>query len=297
MNRHLQRWTSGKPLTVWENKSSASASTSQGRSDTAAFGARPKTTSIRDKSRSDRGKPRSSRSISRENARHRSRDRHSRPSYRKSYSRPSSKLPKESKKWGSTDATASPTSKKYRLSDHRQVCPVSGCGEITRYMKDHVQAVHLPSLFHQLHTEDRGLSNTHRQRLHGLKQLATTLLAPDASISDLMDYVNSRLRDIVHVPTNIWGPLQGDMKALCRFARWSMPDQFEIFPRLNSPASLLYWKIMVYLMGQLSDADRSSFYVTYHSGESPRPRPVREQREAQHSQPSDEAQILRRTRV
>ena len=183
------------------------------RSDTAVSGARPKITSIRDKSRSDRGKPRSSRSKSRERARHRSRDRHSRSYYWKSPSRPSSKLPEGSRKRGATDATASPTSKKYRLSDHRQVCPVSGCGEVTRYMKDHVQTVHLPSLFHQLDTEDRGLSNTHRQRLHGLEQLATTLLAPDASINDLVDYVNSRLHDIVHVPTNIWSPLQGDRRA------------------------------------------------------------------------------------
>ena len=113
-------------------------------------------------------------------------------------------------------------------------------------MKDHVQSAHMPSLFVQLEPEDRALGNTHRQRLNGLTQ----------------NHVNSRLQDIIHAWANIWVPLQLDMKALCKFARWQIPDKFEIFPQVNSPACLVYWRIFVYLLGQLPDSTREEFFRT-----------------------------------
>ena len=126
-------------------------------------------------------------------------------------------------------------------------------------MKDHVQSAHMPSLFVQLEPEDRALGNTHRQRLNGLTQLARSLLGPNATPYTLMNHVNSRLQDIIHAWANIWVPLQLDMKALRKFARWQIPDKFEIFPQVNSPACLVYRRIFVYLLGQLPST-REEFF-------------------------------------
>ena len=137
------------------------------------------------------------------------------------------------------------------------------------YKKDQFQSAHMPSLFVQLEPEDRALGNTHRQRLNGLTQLARSLLGPNATPHTLMNHVNSRLKDIIHAWANIWVPLQLDMKAWCKFARWQIPEKFEIFPQVNSPACLVYWRIFVYLLGQLPNSPREEFFPTYHQGQSP----------------------------
>ena len=218
----------------------------------------------------NRGKPRLSDSYQNRSGQvlkssHRSHSpQHSRQDYRPSSSQQS--VSSSSRKRSSTEGTSSSGGKKYRKSTSHQVCPVTGCGEITKYLKDHVQQRHLPSLYHQLGQNDLGLSNTHRQRLNGLEHLAADILGPNSSSLDLLDYVNSRLQDIIHVPTSIWGPLQGEMRALCRFARWSVPEKFEVFPRVNSPAALIYWRILVSLLGQLTEVQRTEFYLTYNIG-------------------------------
>ena len=119
------------------------------------------------------------------------------------------------------------------------------------------------------------MTNTHRQRLHGLTQLASSILGPNSVPQDLVAYINARLQDVIHVPTNIWGPLQGDMRALCRFAKWHIPASFEVYPMINSPAALLYWRILVFLLGQLTDVERTEFYLTYDTGHSPGEAPRR----------------------
>ena len=162
-----------------------------------------------------------------------------------------------------------PTAKKVRQSSWYQDCPVPRCGAVTNYMKDHFQSAHMPSLFVQLEPEDRALGNTHRQRFDGLTQLAWSLLGPNATPYTLMNHVNSRLQDIIHAWANIWVPLQLDMKALCKFERWQIPEKFEIFLQVNSPACLVYWRIFVYLLGQLPDSTREEFFRTYHQGQSP----------------------------
>ena len=162
-----------------------------------------------------------------------------------------------------------PNAKKVQQSSRYQDCPVPRCGAVTNYMKDHVQSAHMPSLFVQLEPEDRALGNTHRQRLNGLTQLARSLLGPNATPHTLMNHVNSRLQEIIHAWANIWVPLQLDMKALCKFARWQIPEKFEIFLQVNSPACLVYWRIFVYLLGQLPDSTREEFFRTYHQGQSP----------------------------
>ena len=135
-------------------------------------------------------------------------------------------------------------------------------------MMDHGQSAHMPSQFVQLEPEDRALGNTHRQRLNVLTQLARSLLGPNATPHTLMNHVNSRLQDIIHAWANIWVPLQLDMKALYKFARWQIPEKFEIFPQVNSPACLVHWRTFVYFLGLLPDSTQEEFFRTYHQGQS-----------------------------
>ena len=130
-------------------------------------------------------------------------------------------------------------------------------------MKDHVKSAHMPSLFVQLDPEDRALGNTHRQRLNGLSQLARSLLGPNATPHTLMNHVNSRLQDIIHAWANIWVPLQFDMKALCKFARWQIPEKF--------PASQLSSVFGIFenlCLFAVSAAHKSTLQQVWYIGES-----------------------------
>ena len=147
-----------------------------------------------------------------------------------------------------------PTAGKVRQSSWCQDCPVPGCGAVADYMKDHVQSAHMPSLFVRLGPGGGALGDAHRQRLNGVTQLAWSLLGPSATHYTLMIHVNSRLQDIIHAWANICVPLQLDVEALCKFAGWRILERFGIFPQINSPACLVYWRIFVYLLGQLPDS-------------------------------------------
>ena len=114
-------------------------------------------------------------------------------------------------------------------------------------MKEHVYRAHIPSLFHQLTLATGKSRNIHQQRLHGLEQLAISLVGVRATPQDLVTAVNQDILRIIAGRTNIWGQLQGDTEALCRYEGWEILERFEVYPRLNSPASLLYWRVMVSL--------------------------------------------------
>ena len=154
-------------------------------------------------------------------------------------------------------------SKKPLIDYQWQLCPAEGCDLRTKYLKDHVYKTHIPSLFHQLTLEDMRIPNTHRQRLYGLQQLAALTLGDGATPHDLVTAVNESIRRIISGRPKIWGQLQGDMAALCEFAGWEVPEQFEVHPELNSPASLLYWRVLVFLLDQLDAEDRREFCCAY----------------------------------
>lgn len=147
-----------------------------------------------------------------------------------------------------------------------QSCPARGCGAVSKYLKDHAFQAHIPNLFHELERPERRAANVQRQRLNALQQLAEMILGNGTTIEDLVDFVNRHLSGVIAGPTTIWGPSQGDMEALCNFAGWSMPERFEVFPTVNSPAALFYWRIMLYLLDQLQDQDRRELACSYNHG-------------------------------
>ena len=65
--------------------------------------------------------------------------------------------------------------------------------------------------------------------------------------------VNDDISQVIAGRTDIWGPLQSEMEALCKYAGWSIPKRFQVYPELNSPAVLLYWRVLVFLLDQLDD--------------------------------------------
>ena len=155
--------------------------------------------------------------------------------------------------------------KQQKPSRAYQYCPAKGCNTSTKLLKAHVYTAHIPSLFHQLEEEDRRKNDIHRQRLNGLRQLAVGILGEHSSIHDLVEYLNQNLSIvIVHPATTIWSPLQTDMQALCQFAGWPVPDNFRVYPDINSPASLLYWRILLFLMDELPEQERREFYTSYN---------------------------------
>lgn len=162
-----------------------------------------------------------------------------------------------SEEWKTTEGSKKPKIFSY------QRCPARGCGMSTKFLKDHVYNKHLPILFHQMERRNRTYNNVHRQRLNGLHQLAISILGPGTTLQQLVEHLNSHLDNIIWSQTKIWGPLQGDMQALCRFAGWSIPREFQVFPQINSPAALLYWRILLYLLDQLPEAEWLEFVTSY----------------------------------
>ena len=163
------------------------------------------------------------------------------------------------------EASQSEIAPKRPASGAYQICPAEGCDHRSKFLKEHVYKAHIPSLFHQLTLATVKSRNIHRRRLHGLEQLAISLEGVRATPQDLVTAVNQDILRIIAGRTNIWGQLQGDMKALCRYAGWEIPERFEVYPRLNSPASLLYWRVMVSLLDRLSSEDRREFLTSYDS--------------------------------
>ncbi|MCG7867848.1 MAG: TatD family hydrolase, partial [Candidatus Thiodiazotropha taylori] len=100
-------------------------------------------------------------------------------------------------------------------------------------------------------------------RLNGLNQLAASIIGEGSTAVDLMNFLNRNLREVIAGRTTIWGPLQGDMQRLCHFAGWTVPHELQVFPEINSPAALMYWRIMVNLLDRLSEQDRREFINTY----------------------------------
>ena len=161
------------------------------------------------------------------------------------------------------DSRAEVHSKKPLIDYQWQLCPSEGCDLRTKYLKDHVYKTHIPSLFHQLTLEDMRIPNTHRQRLSCFQQLAALTLGDGATPHDLVTAVNESIRRIISGRPKIWGQLQGDMAAQCEFAGWEVLEQFEVHPELNSPASLLYWRVLVFLLDQIDAEDRREFCCAY----------------------------------
>ena len=102
----------------------------------------------------------------------------------------------------------------------------------------------------------------HRQRLNELHQLAMGVLGANASIQGMVDHLDN-ISVVIRDRITIWGQLQSDMGALCRFAGWHVPEEFVVYPTINSPAALLYWRILLYLLEQLQESDRAEFSQSY----------------------------------
>ena len=109
--------------------------------------------------------------------------------------------------------------KRHKPPRSHQYCPAKGCAESSKYLRDHVYNTHIPALYRRLEWRQRNIANVYRQRLNGLNQLAISILGDSATVGDLVVYINGRIQEVITDQTSIWGFLQGDMRALSRFAQ------------------------------------------------------------------------------
>ena len=144
-------------------------------------------------------------------------------------------------------------------------CPVKGCTAASRNLKlNHAYPAHIPKVFHQLEEEERSNNDIHRKRLNGLQTLAVNFRGEGSSIDDCVDYLNKNLSLVIVQLTEVLDPQQAEMKALCEFAGWPVPEsKFRVYPDINSPACLLYWRILLFLIEQLPEPEKTEFYTLY----------------------------------
>ena len=134
----------------------------------------------------------------------------------------------------------------------RNKCPFPGCEAVDRKLKRHVQSRHIPALFHDLETpEMMASSEFHGRRLEALEVLARLIVVQSDSPNpeELRRMVDGNIR--ICELSEITPSTQEAMRKLCFQAGWEVPEEFTLRP-INSPAVLIHWRPMAYIMDQLS---------------------------------------------
>lgn len=134
-----------------------------------------------------------------------------------------------------------------------QKCPVQSCKRKSRSVRSHVQQLHLPHLFWDVPVSQ--FDRVHSQRLKALHRLAQWIIG-DRDLEKLVFWANTNLK----FPHNVLiSPLvQNAMEHLCKLAGWKIPPKFYINP-LNSPASLLHWRVICGLLDAVHPQTRKEF--------------------------------------
>ena len=142
----------------------------------------------------------------------------------------------------------------------RKVCPVRGCGAPVGKLKQHLQQVHIPGLFHDEETPAE-LANSQFQSLrrHALEMMSRFLFGSEGTVNDLMDLVNEEA-DITDA--NITSETQQAMEALAWESRWRRPRTFSLEP-VNSPAALIHWRPLSFIISLLSTAQREEIFKLF----------------------------------
>ena len=142
----------------------------------------------------------------------------------------------------------------------RKVCPVRGCGAPVGKLKQHLQQVHIPGLFHDGETPAE-LANSQFQSLrrHALEMMSRFLFGREGTVNDLMDLVNEE-SDITDA--NITSETQQAMEALAWESRWRRPRTFSLEP-VNSPAALIHWRPLSFILSLLSTAQREEIFKLF----------------------------------
>jgi len=142
-------------------------------------------------------------------------------------------------------------------------CPIRGCQmDVGTRLQRHLESHHLPGLFHQGMTELE-LSNRQFQSLrrHALEMFAQFLFGRNSRVEQLVEFVNDRMprQDLDPSVSEEYGQA---MDALALVSNWNRPTQWTINP-VNSPAALIHWRPLAFLMSQLELRDRREMFLLF----------------------------------
>ncbi|XP_045167847.2 uncharacterized protein LOC123531129 [Mercenaria mercenaria] len=132
-----------------------------------------------------------------------------------------------------------------------QACPANGCNAVSKHIRRHVQMTHIPSVF----WEETAGNDLPGRRLKALEQLAMLIIGRPG-VNRLMEWADRYVR--IQASSTPNSTSQTAMRAVCKYARWNIPDQFTIAP-VNSPAALIHWRIICAMMEHLSESQKRRF--------------------------------------
>ena len=136
-----------------------------------------------------------------------------------------------------------------RSETEERRCPVGRC-QFEGSVEAHVRERHLPTLFQNPNAHGARRS---KRRLGALRRLAR-ILTGMGSPWRLMDLWN---RDGPRVDNSSL-PGQQALEDLCQAAGWVRPSRFRLWP-MNSPALLIHWRVLIFLLDQMRTGDRADW--------------------------------------
>ena len=137
-------------------------------------------------------------------------------------------------------------------------CPFKGCSVTTRKdkMGTHAFKFHLPSCF----VSDDPSDKWHLK--HDVRADALIALSKLLRVNGVLGLFHLLVNRWSSVKTRIPPGLAGVMGGLCEEQGWPIPSTFYLSPP-NSPAVLLHWRPLLFLVGLLSKKDQQSFKARF----------------------------------
>ena len=146
----------------------------------------------------------------------------------------------------------------------RTKCPFPGCDAEARRVKRHVQQKHIPAIFHDLETEELMRSQEFQgKRLEALQVLADIIMVQceEPTPESLRKMTDKNL--LIDPSSEITASTQKAMARLCQYAGWEVPKQFTLVPTINSPAVLIHWRPMAYIMDHLNEKNSKMMFERF----------------------------------
>ena len=142
--------------------------------------------------------------------------------------------------------------------------PFPGCVAEAPRVKRHVQQKHIPAIFHDLETDELMRSQEFQgKRLEALQVLADIIMVQceKPTPESLMKMTDKNL--LIDRSLEITPSTQKAMARLCQYAGWEVPEQFTLVPTINSPAVLMHWRPMAYIMNHLNKKKSQMMFEKY----------------------------------
>ena len=155
----------------------------------------------------------------------------------------------------SQEQTNSTAKKRKRTSQ----CPLPTCNVQTRKLKEHC-GTHFPVILRENVFISYKEQHAQEEIFGALQLLASYILGASGSPEHLMSMLNNTNRHLLPDPhqSSVSDHLLSRMISLCHYCRWEIPQEFILNP-LNSPATLLHWRVLICLISFLTTHQREYF--------------------------------------